>query len=273
MRKNMFEKVVLLFLSLSVCFVFSACEMFTASWGKGVRRNQQDFLKKASASELLAFFQGANASSPETVKAVLNLLSEKSTAELKNLDLSDKEAALNLTLDATLPMKKISQIASDIDSLTGNASGATADQFMRKLLNDTDTFDTTASVQLLSDRTAMEKADPNILANAAVAVIVQVAAKNGYDNIKAKIGSGGVAFDLADNANSIVNKMLGTDAAAIGTTDDRKALTAAVNVAMLLSGGANAQDSEENPVTRPGLDPKKVKLLGAVPLKDILKAF
>lgn len=273
MRKNMFEKVVLLCLSLSVFFLFSACQMFTTSWGKAFQRNQQDFLKKASASELLAFSQGANASSPETVKAVLNLLSEKSPAELKSLSLSDKEAALNLTLDAALPMKKISQIASEAQNITnGNGGG---EDFMRKLLKDTDSFDTRASVELLGDRTAMEKAAPDVLANAAVAVIVQVAAKNDYDKIKAKIDSSDVDFESStQTAQDIVNKMLGaadTDGA-IGTAEDRAALKAAVNVAKLLSGATNATASDGKKVTRT-LNTDNVKLLGAVPLKNILSAF
>lgn len=263
MKKNMFGKVVLLFLSLSVFFLFSACQMFTTSWGTKLQRNQQDVLKKASASDLLAFTQGSNASNPDTIKAVLNLLSTKSSEELRGLSLSEKEIALTLALDATLPVKKISQIAEDADNLTDDP-----DKVMRNLLKETDTFDTKASRELLKDPEAMRKADPNVLANAAVAVMLQVTAKNGgYDKIKSNIGSQEVDFNGTEDAGAIVTKMLGTG----GSSEDRAALEAAVNTAMLLQGSSRAKDSDGKPVSRPGL--KDVKLLGLMPLSDILDAF
>lgn len=268
MKKNMSGKVVLLFVCVSVLVVFSACTMFTTSWGTKLQRKQQDVLSNASASELLAFSQGANASNPETVRAVLNLLSTKNPEELRGLGLSDKEAVLNLTLDATVRMEKISEIASEVTNSASNSGKP--DELVKKLLTETDTFDTTASVNLLSDPDTMKNADPDALANAAVAVIVQVAAKNGYEKIKQNIqAGGGVDFGSAETAEQIVDKMLGPSA----SQEDKDTLKAAVNAAKLLSGAANAQDSAGQAVTRPGLDPKNIKLLGAVPLESILGAF
>lgn len=267
MKKNMSGKVVLLFVCVSVLVVFSACTMFTTSWGTKLQRKQQDVLSNASASELLAFSQGANASNPETVRAVLNLLSTKNPEELRGLGLSDKEAVLNLTLDATLPMEKISEIASEVTNSASNSGKP--DELVKKLLTETDTFDTTASVNLLSDPDTMKNADPGVLANASVAVILQVAAKNGvYDKIQQNIGGGSVDFK-ENTADEIVNKMLGSE----GSQKDKDALKAAVNVAKLLSGAENAQDSAGNTVKRPGLAPDQINLLGVVPLNSILGAF
>lgn len=270
MKKNMFGKVVLLFLSLSVFFLFSACQMFTTSLGKAFQRNQQDFLKRAEASDLLVFMQGANASNPDTMKAVLNLLSDKSSEELRDLSLSEKETALTLTLDATLPMEKVSEIAAQASDLASGAAPDKAGEVVKKLLGDIDTFNTKASVQLLSDPEAMRKADPNVLANAAVAVMLQVTAKNGgYDKIKQNIqGNGSVDFQ-ADTADQIVNKMLNASA----SEDDKNALKAAVNAVKLLSGADNAVDGAGKPVPKRDIDPKEVKLLGLMPLGDILGAF
>ncbi|WP_428770778.1 hypothetical protein V1L52_02760 [Treponema sp. HNW] len=268
--KKKFENVLFICHCVLFLILFSSCQMFTTSLGKPFQRNQKDFLKKASASELLAFSQGPNASNNETVKAVLDLLSEKAPEELKALPLGDKEAALNLTLDATLPMKKVSQILEEAQTLTGGGGG-NPEQLVKNLLNGIDTFDTTASTQLLSDNEAMKNAKPDALANAAVAVIVQVAAKNGgYDKIKQNIQAGGGNLSFKDDtADTIVTKMLGASA----SQEDKDTLKAAVNAAKLLSGAANAQDSAGQTVTRPGLDPKNIKLLGAVPLESILGAF
>lgn len=272
MKKNIFEKNILLSLFFSALVLFSACQMFTTSWGKGLQRNQQNFLKKASASELLAFSQGAYASGNETVKAVLNLLSQKDPEELKNLPVSDKETALKLTTDATLPMEKIREIAAEVTDSGSSASPDSADKIVKKLLGNIDSFDTKAPVELLGDPVTMQNAKPSVLANAAVSVILQVAAKNGgYDKIKQNITDNGGNIDFkTQTAESIVNKMLGAGSA---STEDGKALMAAVNTAKLLSGASNAEDSAGKPVTRPGIDPKAIKLLGLMPLNDILEVF
>ena len=269
MKKKSFEKIVFISLCFSVSVLFSACQMFTTSWGTKLQRNQQEFLKKASASDLLAFTQGANASKSETVKAVLNLLSQKDPEELKKLPVADKETALKLTTDATLPMEKIGEIAAQAGNLASTPDEM--GKIVKKLSDNMGTFDTKASAQLLSDPEAMRKADPNVLANAAVSLIAQVAAKNGgYDKIKNNIQTAGGSIDFKNHsADDIVGKMLGASA----SQEDKAALKAAVNAAKLLSGAGDAKDSAGNTVPKRDIDPEKVKLLGIKPLSDILKAF
>lgn len=268
MKKKSFNEIVLISLCFSVLVQFSACEMFTSSLGKGFQRNQRDILEKASVSDLLTFSQGANASNPDTMKAVLNLLSQKNSEELKKLSAADKETVLNLTMDATLSMEKVSEMASQIGDLASDPSPDKAEKIVKKFLDGINTFDTKASTELLSDPETMKNAKPAALAKAAAALIAQVAAKKGYDKIKDNIRNNAPFNFETDTAENLVNKMLGASA----SQEDKAALKAAVNAAKLLQK-KEAQDSKGNTVTRPDIDPKDAKLLGLMPLGDILKSF
>ncbi|MGI5173860.1 hypothetical protein H0R92_09710 [Treponema sp. OMZ 840] len=265
MKKKKVFYAVLHVLLCAVLILCVSCEMFTTSLAKGARRNQKEFLKKASASELIAFSQSSYSSNAETMAAVLDLLSGKSADELKGLSLTEKEQALNLTFEATFPFSTIKKIGETAAQAGNNSvSGADVKNMVDEVINSLNSFDTAASAALLSDPEAMRKADPSQLANAAVAVLLQTTASV-YQNLTNNVTPENLK---AKTPQTIANDILGPGPDADGK---KAALKASLEALKLLSGG-QAYDSEGTVVGRT-IQPEDVNLLGVVSLADVLSQF
>ncbi len=272
MKKN--PTTVLLCAILCIAgILYTSCGMFTTSLAKNAQRDQKDVFKNASARELAAFAEGKISANPKTVAAIMDALGTKSPSELKSLSIKEKEAVLNLTLDASIPLKKVADIAQK--ALTDMKDSAkkknAAERMVRNLIDSINTFDTTAPTQLLTDPQTMREADPGILANAAVALIIQTAAQKGFETIRNNIGTTAIDFKT-QTPEAIVEKMLGAPQAneTPEAKKSREALKAAVTAVKLLSGAE--VDTPDGKIKR-NITADSAKLLGLVSLTDILTSF
>lgn len=273
MKKSFFWDIGFMCGIAILLFTSFSCNLYTSSLGNDLARNQLKVLKNASVSTLADIAAGVESANPETAAAIMELLGNKN-GELTNLNIEQKEAILNLALDTTVPISTLTNIAKPlIDDLNGNVSDDDARKIVTDMLNSVNTFDTTALTTLLSDKDAMENADPSVLANAAVATIAQVGAKLDGD-VDAFIDSDKNIDFKNETTDEIVKKLLeDKDGKPLTTSEeDKDALIAAVNVVKMLQDPSNPSSNDAG-VTRPDLDPQDVKLLGLFSLDDILSGF
>lgn len=246
-----------------------SCDLYTSSIGENVVRDQSEVLKNASASALAEMAAGVESANPETAVAIMELLGNKKD-ELKSLTIEEKEAILNLALDTTVSIGKLTEIAKPLLD-GGSISDDDAKKIVKDILNNVNSFNTDALTTLLEDPDTLKNADPSVLANAAIASIAQVATNVGVE--KFTDDALNINFE-EDTPDDIVNKLLGTD----GTEEDKDELLAAITVVKLLQDpanhfGTNGTDSAGKVVTRNDIKPEDVKLLGLVSLDDILKGL
>lgn len=252
-----------------LCTLFS-CEMFTTSLGKNSVRDQSEVVKKASASELADMAAGIDSANPATARAIMDALSGKAD-DLKNLSKEQKEAILNLALDATVPMGDITKITEDLLDKVGDpnftVSATEAKSLVEDIFDSVTEFNTTALNTLLNDPDTLKTVDPSTLANAAVASIAQIAKTSNIDisNIEDVDFTGGTVDSIV--AIFLPSKPAGQTSAEFAKAEkDLKTALTAVKVLLGKSVEVGGKDIQRT-------DTDDVKLLGMIPLKDVLKGM
>lgn len=250
---------------MALLFTLFSCDLYTNSIGEKVARDQSKVLKNASASDLAEMAAGVESANPETAVAIMELLANK-TDEVKNLTIEQQEAILNLALDTTVSIGKLTDIAKPLlDDIGGSISDDDAKNMVKDILNSVNSFNTGALTTLLGDKKTMEFADPSVLANAAIASIAQVAAS--IDGGVDKFTNTTLSIDFAKNSpDEIVTKLLGKN----GTQENKDELLVAIKVVKLLQDPTNSNGSG---IIRNDIKPEDVKLLGLVSLDQILQGL
>ncbi|WP_428770777.1 hypothetical protein V1L52_02755 [Treponema sp. HNW] len=243
-------------------FTGASCSVFTTPLGKALKRNQTAVLKRASASELIEFSRTPYASSPETTKALMDLLAGTDIEELTALSLRDKETALKLAMDVSFPMSTLKSVTQEaLIAVDGGLSNEEAGRIIIKLIDGINTFNTSALSALLTDTEVMRSADSSVLVDASLALLIQTTADI-YDS---------AAHDIDfknDSVDTIINKILGGQS---GFEEKKAALRASLTAIKLLSG-ESVKSSAEIPVLRV-IDASQTKFIGLIPLDTFLAGF
>lgn len=244
-----------------------SCELYTSSLAKELARDQDEILKNLSASALADMATGIESANPETAKAIMKTLGHISQEELTSLLIEDKEAILNLALDATIPIGALKSITEPLIDGGDDVSDDEATDMVTNIINNSNAFDTTALTTLLSDKKTMETADPSTLANAAVASITQIANRVDGGADKFTDPDNNIDFE-GESTEVIVEKLLGKDP----NETDKDELSVAINVIKLLQ---NPDDPVANGtgVERHDIDSNDVTVLGVISLDDILSGL
>ncbi|MBP7479606.1 MAG: hypothetical protein KA785_04095, partial [Spirochaetaceae bacterium] len=117
---------------LAFIIVITACNFFTTSWGSGLKRDNADKLAQLTADDLALLLTDPDyTSDPESIAALLEALGGKTPEEIQGLSVEDKQAILELTISAGVP---ISSLAGIMEQATSGDPG----NALSELLSSTD---------------------------------------------------------------------------------------------------------------------------------------
>lgn len=207
---------------LAFIIVITACNFFTTSWGSGLKRDNADKLAQLTADDLAVLLTDPDyTSDPESIAALLDALGGKTPEEIQGLSVEDKQAILELTISAGVP---ISSLAGIMEQATLGDPGSA----LSELLSSTDVINVDAAAAVLTDPEMLETADTTVLTAAALTVLVQVVAAETGD-----------AEDQDAAVTELVNNITGTIA------DSPAGSTAEEVVDQLIADGAISEESRE----------------------------
>lgn len=207
---------------IAFIILITACNFFTTSWGSGLKRDNAEKLTQLTTDDLALLLTDPDyTSDPESIAALLDALGGKTPEEIQDLSVEDKQAILELTISAGVP---ISSLAGIMEQATSGDPGSA----LSELLSTTDVINVDAAAAVLTDPEMLETADPTVITAAAVTVLVQVAAAETDD-----------AEDQDAAVTDLVNNI--TDSIADSPPD----ATAEDIVDQLIADGSISEESRE----------------------------
>jgi len=207
-------------IALIICI--TGCSFFSTSWGSGLKRDNAKKLAQLTVKDLALLLTDPDyTSDPESIAALLEALGGKTPEEIQGLSVEDKQAILELTISAGVP---ISSLAGIMEQAASGDPGSA----LSELLSSTDVINVDAAAAVLTDPEMLETADPTVITAAALTVLVQVAAAETED-----------AEDQDAAVTELVNNITGTIA------DSPAGSTAEEVVDQLIADGAISEESRE----------------------------
>ncbi|HQL05364.1 MAG TPA: hypothetical protein PLU33_09510 [Treponemataceae bacterium] len=218
---------------LAFIIVITACNFFTTSWGSGLKRDNADKLAQLTVDDLAVLLTDPDyTSDPESIASLLDALGEKTPEEIQGLSVEDKQAILELTISAGVP---ISSLAGIMEQATSGDPGSA----LSELLSSTDVINVDAAAAVLTDPEMLETADTTVLTAAAVTVLVQVVAAETGDAEDQDAAVTELVNDITDTiadspadstAEDIVDQMIADGAISEESREEMIAVTTAMQV-------------------------------------------
>ncbi len=227
---------------LKICFIFmliiytTGCDFFTTSWGKGLKKDNTESLSALPTDDLALLLSDPDyLSDPASSAELLAALGSKTLKEIQDLSLENKEAILDLTVTAGVPIETVS-------NLMGQAGEGNMGEILTDLVLNSEGIDVSAAAIVLTDEEVLEEADPMVIAAAALTVLVQVAANEteGVENQEEAVNDliSMVTETIADSPPGATAEDIATQMINEGTLSEesRDEIMAVIMAMQVLSG-------------------------------------
>jgi len=227
------KKILKVSALIAFIILITACNFFTTTWGSGLNRDNAEKLAQLTTDDLALLLTDPDyTSDPESIVALLDALGGKTPEEIQDLSVEDKQAILELTISAGVP---ISSLAGIMEQATSGDPGSA----LSELLSTTDVINVDAAAAVLTDPEMLETADPTVITAAAVTVLVQVVAAETEEAEDQDAAVTVLVNNITDSitnsppgstAEDIVDQMIADGSISEGSREEMIAITTAMQV-------------------------------------------
>lgn len=227
------KKILKVSALIAFIILITACNFFTTTWGSGLNRDNAEKLAQLTTDDLALLLTDPDyTSDPESIVALLDALGSKTPEEIQGLSVEDKQAILELTISAGVP---ISSLAGIMEQATSGDPGSA----LSELLSTTDVINVDAAAAVLTAPEMLETADPTVITAAAVTVLVQVVAAETEEAEDQDAAVTVLVNNITDSitnsppgstAEDIVDQMIADGSISEGSREEMIAITTAMQV-------------------------------------------